>query len=96
MHILTGLMCDQIHQASCTSDHWTGYIGRVKQVIDTSCTGALQYDTDLAVVLDWVHYHDVMARFSLRHWHRKTTETEIASTPIMLCTEVREKVHVSP
>lgn len=33
----------------------------------------LQNDGDLAALLDWVYYHDVLARFSLRHWHREST-----------------------
>lgn len=29
-------------------------------------------DGDLAALVDWVHYHDVMTRFTLRHWHGMT------------------------
>ena len=28
----------------------------------------MRYDSDFLLLLGWLHYHDVMARFSLRHW----------------------------
>jgi hypothetical protein len=27
-------------------------------------------NSDLGTLLDWVYYHDVLARFSIRHWHK--------------------------
>lgn len=80
----------QIHQESCTSDQWVNYIVLVKQIIGTSFNNTLLHDGDVTILLDWVYYHDVLTRFSLRHWHRKATETEISSDPLRLCVEVRE------
>ncbi|KAH7323176.1 fungal-specific transcription factor domain-containing protein [Stachybotrys elegans] len=84
-HVATGmLLCSfETHQSSCTSDQWTGYIGRVKQLITATCSDVLQGDAALSVLLDWVHYHDVSARFSLRHWQRDTIGTQITSAPII-------------
>lgn len=28
----------------------------------------VNYQGDIAVLFDWVFYHDALARFSLRHW----------------------------
>ena len=30
---------------------------------------------DIACLLDWVYYNDIVARFSLRHWVGKEPET---------------------
>ncbi|KAH8904639.1 hypothetical protein BR93DRAFT_980391 [Coniochaeta sp. PMI_546] len=74
-HVAAGmLLCSfEIQQASCTSGEWTWYLRGVKDVIRAAGLDKLDQDSDLAVLLDWVYYHDVLARFSLRHWHRDFT-----------------------
>lgn len=72
-HVAAGMLLSsfEIHQASCTSGEWTWYLRGVKNVVRAAGLDALRpQDGDLAVLLDWVYYHDVLARFSLRHWHR--------------------------
>lgn len=58
----------QVHQSSCTSSSWAYYIAGVKQLIDASSIAKPQEHDDLAALLDWLYYHDVMMRFTLRHW----------------------------
>jgi len=91
-HIATGmLLCSfEVHQLSCTSGQWTRYLGGVKAVINASSIKTLlQFGSDVAVLLDWVHYHDVLARFSLLHWKREGAP-EIPSTPTdLFCSQVR-------
>ncbi|CAF9909974.1 MAG: hypothetical protein HETSPECPRED_009571 [Heterodermia speciosa] len=73
-HIGTGmLLCSfEVHQASCASGQWTQYLEGVKTVIKASSIKTLlQFSPDVAVLLDWLHYHDVLARFSLLHWRRE-------------------------
>lgn len=92
-HAVTGmLLCSfEVHQSSCTSGQWTGYLSGVKTVINASSIKTLlQLDSDVSVLLDWVHYHDVLARFSLLHWKRKGAP-ELPSTPTdLFCSQVRK------
>jgi hypothetical protein len=82
-HITTGmLLCSfEVHQSSCTSGQWIQYVGGVKTVIAASSVKTLlDFDSDVAALLDWVHYHDVLARFSLLHWKKEGT-LELPSIP---------------
>jgi hypothetical protein len=85
-HAATGmLLCSfEVHQSSCTSGQWTGYLGGVKTVLNASSIKTLlQLDSDVAVLLDWVHYHDVLAHFSLLYWKREGAP-ELPLTPTAL------------
>ncbi|GIC92250.1 uncharacterized protein Aud_008716 [Aspergillus udagawae] len=90
-HIAAGmLLCSfEVHQSSCTSDQWTFYLGGVKTVLNASSTKTLrQLGSDVAALLDWVHYHDVLARFSLLHWKRDGAP-QLPSTPTdLFCSQV--------
>ncbi|KAM3069054.1 hypothetical protein ACMFMG_004234 [Clarireedia jacksonii] len=73
-HIVTGmLLCSfEVHQSSCTSGQWKQYVEGVKTVIkESSVKTLLEFDSDVAVLLDWVHYNDVLARFSEIHWKKE-------------------------
>ncbi|KAF2119053.1 fungal-specific transcription factor domain-containing protein [Lophiotrema nucula] len=76
-HVAAGmLLCSfEIHQSSCTSSQWTFFISGVKEVIHTLCapSAELQHNRYLAPLTDWVYYHDVLARFMMRHWRGETT-----------------------
>ncbi|KAF2805521.1 uncharacterized protein BDZ99DRAFT_524490 [Mytilinidion resinicola] len=80
-HVAAGmLLCSfEIHQSSCTSSQWTWYLCGVKCMIKSAGLDKIREDSDLAALLDWVYYHDVLARFTLRHWHREGTV--VTSTP---------------
>ncbi|KAM0810212.1 putative Fungal-specific transcription factor domain-containing protein [Seiridium cardinale] len=84
-HIATGilLVSFEVHQSSCTSGQWTGYLSGVKTVINASSTKTLlQFDSHVAALLDFVHYHDVLAHFSLFHWTGEAPE--LPPTPTYL------------
>lgn len=89
-HIGTGmLLCSfEIHQAS--SGQWTQYLDGIKTVINASSIEALlEFSSYVAVLLDWLHYHDVLARFSLLHWKREGVP-ELLFTPTgHFCQQVR-------
>ncbi|SPO03144.1 uncharacterized protein DNG_05826 [Cephalotrichum gorgonifer] len=56
-HIGAGmLLCSyEVHQSSCTSGHWTGYLSGVKTVISAfSVEKLLQFGSDAIVLLDWI------------------------------------------
>ena len=93
-HTATGmLLCSfELHELSCTSGQWTIYLGGVKKVLNASSIKTLhQLGSDVAVLLDWVYYHEVLARFSLLHWKREEAP-ELRSTPTdLLCSEVNTR-----
>lgn len=99
-HTATGmLLCSfEVHQSSSTSGQWTFYLGGVKTVLNASSIKTLrQLGSDVAVLLDWVHYYEVLARFSLLHWKREEA-SELRLTPTdLFCSEVntRQKPHDS-
>lgn len=69
-HTATGMLLRafEAHQSSYTSGQWTLYLGGIKTVLNACSIETLrQLDSDVAVLLDWVHYHEVLARFSLLH-----------------------------
>ncbi|KAI1771736.1 fungal-specific transcription factor domain-containing protein [Hypoxylon cercidicola] len=74
-HVAAGmLLCSfEIHQTSCTSGHWICYLDGAKEVIKTFCLDdpAHQHG-ELSILLDWVYYHDVLARFTQIYWHKGT------------------------
>lgn len=82
-HIATGmLLCSfEIHHLSSTSVHWLRYLSGVNTIISSyPISTLLEYSPDAAALLDWVHYHNVLARFSLLHW-RKEGAPDLASIP---------------
>ncbi|KAL2179551.1 uncharacterized protein P884DRAFT_267962 [Thermothelomyces heterothallicus CBS 202.75] len=42
----------------------------------------VENDADLAALLYWVYYHDVLARFGARHWHRNPKGRPSASSDV--------------
>ncbi|KAL2752600.1 hypothetical protein ACRALDRAFT_2113249 [Sodiomyces alcalophilus JCM 7366] len=80
-HVAAGmLLCSfEIHRASCTSSDWMQYLRGAKDIIRAAGLDKIDQDADLAILLDWVYYHDVLSRFTLGHWHRESAA--IASKP---------------
>ncbi|KAF2489314.1 hypothetical protein BU16DRAFT_531638 [Lophium mytilinum] len=96
-HVAAGmLLCSfEIHQAACTSSQWTWYLRGVKNVIRAAGLDKSHQDSDLAILLDWVYYHDVLARFTLRHWHNETREFTGIVTSTSSCVRA-EASHTAP
>jgi hypothetical protein len=76
-HVAAGmlLLSFEVHQGSCLSGQWLGYLTRVEAVIRQAMPSTPHDhdrldDGDVATLMDWVHYHAVLARFSLSHWKR--------------------------
>jgi len=92
-HVATGmLLCSfEVHQASCTSSQWTWYISGVKKVLNAASSKKFRTDSgDLSTLMDWVYYHDVLARFTLRHWKHDPTSLTLNATNdwTEVCTQV--------
>lgn len=91
-HTATGmLLCSfEVYQSSCTSEHWTSYLGGVKTVLSASSGKILrQLGSDMAALLDWVYYHDVLARFSLLHWKRQGAPGLPSHPTVLFYSQVR-------
>ncbi|KAL4801058.1 fungal-specific transcription factor domain-containing protein [Aspergillus venezuelensis] len=96
LHLAAGmLLCSfDIHRAACTSGQWRFHITGVKSVIGHYYL--LEYmqghrrgvDADIAMLLDWVKYHDALARFSSLHWNR---EPGNVCFPSQICLEVHAR-----
>ncbi|KAI1812662.1 fungal-specific transcription factor domain-containing protein [Poronia punctata] len=94
-HVAAGmLLCSvEIHHTSCTSGQWIHYIDGVKNVIKVAglADKAHQYP-DLAILLDWVYYHDVLLHFTRRYWPAIGESKENAYT----ATAIVEAYHTRP
>lgn len=55
------------------SDYWLWFICGAKSLIKQQQLDAPGRDRDLDLLVGWVQYYEVMARFSLRHWKRAGT-----------------------
>lgn len=69
------------------------YLNGVRMVLHASSVEEMSAtNPDAAILLDWVHYHDVLARFSLLYWKREEP-IGLQSSPIDISTL---EVSVSP
>ncbi|KAI1432412.1 hypothetical protein GGR50DRAFT_706673 [Xylaria sp. CBS 124048] len=70
-HVAAGMLLYsfEVQQSSSTSGDWVPYLCGVEKLIRSSHLGLSHGDeADIASLLDWVYYNDVVGRFSLRHW----------------------------
>ncbi|KAF7552726.1 hypothetical protein G7Z17_g4114 [Cylindrodendrum hubeiense] len=69
-HVAAGmLLCSfEVQQASETSSHWLWYICGSKDIIKTAKLEDSAHNSDFTALIGWVHYYDVLVRFSLRYW----------------------------
>ncbi|KAF4453724.1 Arginine metabolism regulation II [Fusarium albosuccineum] len=69
-HVAAGMiLCTlEFHQTSAVSSHWLWYVCGSKTIIKTARLDEMTQTIDFTALVGWVHYCDVMARFSLRHW----------------------------
>ncbi|CAJ2507810.1 Uu.00g089960.m01.CDS01 [Anthostomella pinea] len=71
------LCCFEIQEASDTSSQWLHYVSSVKSLLGAVQPNLLGQDSQMAVLLCWVSYHDVMSRFSLHHWRTRSSAKEM-------------------
>lgn len=70
------------------------YLRGVKNVIKAARLQDLASHGDLAILLDWVYYHDVLARFTLRHWYRQLGKSA-NSLVTVACDSINITTHMS-
>lgn len=55
---------------------WAQHICKAKMAVKDIYTLDTPYQGDLALILDWVYYHDVLSKFSVRHYKQRTIGQE--------------------
>jgi hypothetical protein len=58
----------KMQQTVSTNSCWVGHISGMKQMIEVIKQSKPPQDSDASLILGWVYYFDIMARFSFRHW----------------------------
>ncbi|KAK8017084.1 hypothetical protein PG993_015273 [Apiospora rasikravindrae] len=72
-HVAAGmLLCSyEMQHSTCTTGHWLSYLIGIQDIIRIIGLDTIHHDPELTMLLDWVYYYSVLARFSRQHWHRK-------------------------
>ncbi|KAK7913844.1 hypothetical protein PG985_011547 [Apiospora marii] len=72
-HVAAGmLLCSyEMHHSSCTTGHWLSYLIGIQDIIRVTGLDNFHHDPDVVMLLDWVYYYSVLARWSRQHWCRK-------------------------
>ncbi|KAK0717549.1 fungal-specific transcription factor domain-containing protein [Lasiosphaeria miniovina] len=75
------LLCSfETHHKSCTWEEWTLYLHGAKDVIQAAGLNRhpdAHRGGDVAILLAWVYYHDVLARFSAQVWRGQELSTAV-------------------
>ncbi|KAK2018708.1 hypothetical protein LZ32DRAFT_521276 [Colletotrichum eremochloae] len=58
----------ETQQSSLSSNQWLCYLRAAGKVIVSVSLESFGRMTDGPIMLEWVYYHEVLARFSMRHW----------------------------
>ncbi|KAI3327809.1 hypothetical protein HD806DRAFT_484001 [Xylariaceae sp. AK1471] len=79
-HVATNmLLCSfEIHIGTDSHGHWPFYLMGAKEIIITTSLDTQIDRGDIAELVMWVYYHDVLARFSLLHWRRYSVSTALS------------------
>lgn len=56
---------------------WAIFFCGTKKIAKTVHRHDNTYEGDPALILDWVFYHDVMYKFSIRHWNDKLDQQKM-------------------
>ncbi|KAK6860786.1 hypothetical protein PG995_004422 [Apiospora arundinis] len=88
-HVAAGmLLCAyEMQHSTCTTGHWLIFLCGTQDIIQITGLDTAHDDPDLVALLDWVYYHNALARFSRQHWHRKEF-TGIQIAPMRLPGEI--------
>ncbi|KAH8900823.1 hypothetical protein GQ53DRAFT_131017 [Thozetella sp. PMI_491] len=78
-HIAAGmLLCSfEIQGDAQISGSWLSYICGAKRLLNVINPKKANPGSELKGMLSWVVYYDVLARFTLRHWHRTTQSADL-------------------
>ncbi|KAJ5648817.1 fungal-specific transcription factor domain-containing protein [Penicillium longicatenatum] len=75
-HVAVGmLICAfEIFLPSETSFQWPLYVSGAKSMLHEICDGGHPKLMEADLLILWVHYHDILARFTSKHWNTESAE----------------------
>ncbi|KAH8646015.1 fungal-specific transcription factor domain-containing protein [Tricladium varicosporioides] len=56
-----------------SSGEWLWYIWGALNIVETTCLKYQSNESDIGHLLDWLYYHDLLSRFSIHHWHHRSS-----------------------
>ncbi|KAK1999875.1 hypothetical protein LX36DRAFT_459088 [Colletotrichum falcatum] len=76
-HVAAGMVLClfESQQSSTASSQWLCYLRAAGQVIESVSLESFGKVTDGPIMLEWIYYHEVLARFSIRHWRQHGSVT---------------------
>ncbi|KAI1179719.1 fungal-specific transcription factor domain-containing protein [Nemania sp. FL0916] len=73
------LLCTfEIYNGSDSHSHWLWYLLGARDVILVADLEPQMFRPEIAELVLWTYYHDVLSRFTLRHWHRGSVPRSLA------------------
>ncbi|KAM0635835.1 hypothetical protein ACHAO3_003592 [Verticillium nonalfalfae] len=66
----------ETQQTAETTNQWLFYLRGATSIVRSHSTAAFCSITDGSSILEWVYYHGLLARFSLRHWRQPRKEAK--------------------
>ncbi|KAG7137162.1 hypothetical protein HYQ45_005418 [Verticillium longisporum] len=66
----------ETQQTAETTNQWLFYLRGATSIVRSHSTAAFCSITDGGSILEWVYYHGLLARFSLRHWREPRQEAK--------------------
>lgn len=75
-HVAVGmLLCAfEIYLPSESSFQWPLYVSGAKSMLHAICDGGHPKLMEVDLLILWVHYHDILGKFTSRHWRKKSME----------------------
>ncbi|KAJ5999776.1 hypothetical protein N7481_000185 [Penicillium waksmanii] len=95
------MLLHEIYSREPSPTAWTGFLCGSEQLAKLIYEYDETYEGDFALILDWLFYHHVMYKFTIRHWaRRKEEQFKLAEEPAMISkamfSPMRNIVHFPP
>ncbi|KAI3547689.1 hypothetical protein CABS03_10111 [Colletotrichum abscissum] len=98
-HVAAGMvLCMfETQKSSHSTNHWLCYLRSSRTLIESVSLEKFWRVSDAPMLLEWVSYHEILARFSLRHWRKPKAllpSQVICDTRPFTSPEMRKKARV--
>lgn len=67
-------MCEKTLNFDTSELSWSIFFCGTKRIVNLVTKTDDTFFGDEALIIDWIFYHDVMYKFSIRHWREKNTD----------------------
>ncbi|KAM6483874.1 fungal-specific transcription factor domain-containing protein [Trichoderma sp. SZMC 28011] len=75
-----------LSQSGKTND-WSVYFEGCMKIVNSGFNIHRRYAGDCAILLNWVRYHKVLYKFSIKHWQQRTPQMEIMAKSDILVSD---------